>query len=416
MKYSRSGRLVVAAASVALLVAACGGGGSNSSGSTTPTGGTTPGGAAAPSAASGEPIKIGVSLPLSGPAASSSQDYAPIANNQAKLGNATIDGRPVQVILRDDQGSPDGGASAVRQLLDQDKVDVILGTNITAAANTEIPLSTDAKKLQILWSGCPLCGDGTKAPYAFSLEYDRPVQGPAVIDRVKAMGKKKVAILQQDEPTGQDYTNAVTDAANASNGAVTISKVVKFPLTALDLTTQVSQIKADNPDVVYLAVTVPSVMLNVLKAMKEIGYTPPLLSTSALSIDPVTAPYQGDPWTKQWQAAGFSTNAMRPNLTPEVSQYRDLVKKVLDQDPMKFSMNQVIVVQDGFDLVKAAIEGTHSTDGPTLASWIEKNGFKGLRADYTFTDTRHNGLLPKDVGWAAPSTFKDGVYDEATVK
>ena len=67
-----------------------------------------------------------------------------------------------------------------------------------------------------------------------------------------------------------------------------------------------------------------------------------------------------------------------------------------------------MVIQDGFDIVKAAIEGSHSTDGPTMAQWLVTNGYNGIRANYTFTSTRHNGLTPETVGWEQPGTFDDG--------
>jgi hypothetical protein len=64
-------------------------------------------------------------------------------------------------------------------------------------------------------------------------------------------------------------------------------------------------------------------------------------------------------------------------------------------------------------MFKTAVEATHSTDGPTLAKWIETNGHKGLRANYTFTPQRHNGFTANDVGWAQPGTLKDGFLDAA---
>ncbi len=83
--------------------------------------------------------------------------------------------------------------------------------------------------------------------------------------------------------------------------------------------------------------------------------------------------------------------------------------------PVKSVLNQAAVPQDAFDIAKAAIEGTHSTDGPTLAKWLQDNGYKGLRANYTFTATDHNGFEPSDVGWVLPGSFDDGFSTEAPI-
>ncbi len=77
-------------------------------------------------------------------------------------------------------------------------------------------------------------------------------------------------------------------------------------------------------------------------------------------------------------------------------------------------LNPLAAGADWFNVFKAAVEATHSTDGPTLAKWIEGQTFtNGLRAAYTFTPTRHNGFMSDQVGWAQPGTLKDGFLDAA---
>jgi ABC-type branched-subunit amino acid transport system substrate-binding protein len=67
------------------------------------------------------PIKIGVLLPLSGTFVT--PQYLDVVNAMTKVpGNDTIDGRPVQIIAKDDQGNATTGAAATRELLDSDKV------------------------------------------------------------------------------------------------------------------------------------------------------------------------------------------------------------------------------------------------------------------------------------------------------
>ena len=197
------------------------------------------------------PIKIGVMLPASGPFASAAQ-YLQVLNTIPKQpGGGTIDGRPYQFFIVDDQGSATVGGSTTRQLLDSDHVNVIFGTNVTAVANVELPLTTAAKVLQISLSGCPACGDGTTYPYNFSLEFDRPTQGPATITRVKGLGQSSLGILESQDPTSKDYSNAVQTAAKA--GGVTVSKIVPFQPATLDFSNQVSQFKASGTKIVYVA-------------------------------------------------------------------------------------------------------------------------------------------------------------------
>jgi branched-chain amino acid transport system substrate-binding protein len=387
------------------LVAACSSSSKKASTATTaaPSAGTT---ASSAAPANSTPIKIGVMLPLSGALAGTSADYSPMVPLLTKeAGNATIDGRPVQVILKDDSGTAAGAASTARELIDQEKVDVLLGPLYTALAQAVLPLTTAAKMFEIAFTGCPDCGDGTKNPYAFSIEYDRPTQGPATITRLKALGKTKMAMIQSDDVTGQDYATAVSTAA--SSGGASITTTVKFTPNATDLSAQATQLKNSGADVVYVASAVPADIINIVKAMNEISYHPALLGNSALGQAAV-ATAAGTAWAKTFQAAGYGTTDLLPNLSQKSIDFRNTFKQLTGQTTVKNNLNQTMVIQDAFDMVKAAIQGTHSTDGPTLAQWLVTNGFNGIRANYTFTATRHNGLTPETVGWEQPGTFDDG--------
>ena len=112
---------IVCVGVAAALVAGC----SSSKKTTTPSssaaGGASSGAATGGSSSSGggsdkTPIKVGAVLPLSGPLASASVDYQLVIKNLGtKIPNSqTIDGRPVQMVLRDDAGTATGEASAVR--------------------------------------------------------------------------------------------------------------------------------------------------------------------------------------------------------------------------------------------------------------------------------------------------------------
>ena len=93
--------------------------------------------------------------------------------------------------------------------------------------------------------------------------------------------------------------------------------------------------------------------------------------------------------------------------------WHDQMVSLIGAQANTLPLNGLVVIQDAFDMFKAAVEATHSTDGPTLAKWIETNGYQGLRAKFTFTPTRHNGLTSDTVGWAIPGTLKDGFLQAA---
>ena len=104
-------------------------------------------------------------IPTSGPLASAGTVYGAVAKalGTSKLpGTDTIDGRKVEIILRDNQGTGPGAAAATRQLIDQDKVDAIIGPLYTTEALSALPLVKKAGILEFTLTGCPDCGNGAK--------------------------------------------------------------------------------------------------------------------------------------------------------------------------------------------------------------------------------------------------------------
>src|SRR5581483_6600384 len=76
-------------------------------------------------------------------------------------------GRPVQLVVKDDACDPTKGAQNVRELIDQDNVDFIVGSLCSGVIGSQLPISTQAKKLEFVQGILPDAGDATKWPYAF---------------------------------------------------------------------------------------------------------------------------------------------------------------------------------------------------------------------------------------------------------
>src|SRR5215211_9467093 len=95
--------------------------------------------------ASGEPIKIGASLPLTGefsePGKAAKQGYQ-VWEATVNESGGLIDGRPVKMVIKDDQSNQNTIVSDYNALISRDKVDLVLGTfssllNLPASAVAE---------------------------------------------------------------------------------------------------------------------------------------------------------------------------------------------------------------------------------------------------------------------------------------
>jgi branched-chain amino acid transport system substrate-binding protein len=81
--------------------------------------------------AGGEPIKVGASLPLTGefsePGKAAQQGYK-VWEAMVNDSGGLIDGRPVEMVIKDDQSNQNTIVADYNALISQDKVDLLLGT------------------------------------------------------------------------------------------------------------------------------------------------------------------------------------------------------------------------------------------------------------------------------------------------
>ncbi|WP_449392330.1 ABC transporter substrate-binding protein [Eoetvoesiella caeni] len=90
-------------------------------------------------------VKVGLTAPLSGPFAPYGQDQIDGFMLGLEMLNGRLGDQAVTVVKENDQQKPEVGKLAVRKLLNQDKVDVLVGlgaSNIVMAATPDIATSS----------------------------------------------------------------------------------------------------------------------------------------------------------------------------------------------------------------------------------------------------------------------------------
>ena len=99
------------------------------------------------SAAFAEQLKLGVSLPLSGPASLAGTSICEGIEFAVKQANQKggVFGQDVKVFIENDEGNPTKGVTAVRKLIEQDGVVGISGTYVSAVAAAESKVAKEYK-------------------------------------------------------------------------------------------------------------------------------------------------------------------------------------------------------------------------------------------------------------------------------
>ena len=210
--------------------------------------------AAATLAATGafaEDLKVGVVLPLTGGLAPvGKQVQAGIKMYMDKNG-ATVDGKKIDLIIKDDAGVPDNSKRLAQELIVNDKV-AIVGSGITPSAMAIGPLSTQAKTANVVMVSGTSGVINPNNPYMVRTSFTLGQQSGIIAEWAAKNGSKKVAIVQSDWAPGAEATAVFTDAFTKAGGQVV--ETIKVPLANPDFAPFLQRARDANPDSLFVFV------------------------------------------------------------------------------------------------------------------------------------------------------------------
>lgn len=194
-------------------------------------------------------IKVGLWAPLSGPAAllgQSARDGIRVWSEEINS-KGGINGRKIRLIAYDDAGSPQEASAAVRRLIDQDQVFMLLSGSISGATLPVRKLITSSKVpfVSSISSNNNLMDPFSR--YIFRVYANEDAQAAGIVGRMIKDGVKRPAIIY----TSNDY---------GVGGAHVYSRLLKekYNMTSVaderynpgdqDFSAQLLRIKSANPD------------------------------------------------------------------------------------------------------------------------------------------------------------------------
>ncbi len=199
-------------------------------------------------AQSSEPVKVGLLSTLSGPGAGLGVDIRDGFQLAVKLGGDKLGGRAAEVVIADDQASPDVGRQTADRLIKRDKVDFLTGivfSNVMLAVGAP---TFQSKTFYISANAGPSQDAGEQCnPYFFSASWQNDNLHEAVGKTVVDKGFKNVALIAPNYPAGKD---ALTGFKRFYKG--TIASESYTQLNQLDYGAEISQLRATKPDAVYI--------------------------------------------------------------------------------------------------------------------------------------------------------------------
>ncbi len=231
---------------------------------------------------SGQPYKIGVTFPLTGPLADSSLLYIKGAEVAVEeINNAGgVNGHPLQLAVEDSQGTPQAGIAAMRKLVQVDGVQAIL-TIYTNVVTAQIPLAEQVKVPFL----CTVETDAlrNKSPYAFQHAATISNKGRLFAAYWRATKVKKIYGLVVNNSAGP-FFSAIAKGGAAQCGATYEESAYNDGDS--DYRGLVARTKDNHPDCVYVAELGGLSGAQIVRQLREGGVNVPVIMPGIFYDEP----------------------------------------------------------------------------------------------------------------------------------
>jgi branched-chain amino acid transport system substrate-binding protein len=200
-------------------------------------------------AAAQEPLKIGVSIPMTGAGfnAVGREITAAVRLYMAQHGD-TVAGRKIELIVRDDAGVADNARRLVQEMIINDKVEIVC-IGITPTALAIAPLVTQAKIATVVMvSGASITVD--KSPYMVRTGFVLGQSSGIMGEWAAKNGSKRVVTLVNDWAPGVEAETAFKSSFTAGGGEIIES--LRIPLANPDFAPFLQRIRDLGPDTAFI--------------------------------------------------------------------------------------------------------------------------------------------------------------------
>lgn len=343
-----------------------------------------------------EPVKVGFVTVLSGPQATLGQQMRDgFMLGLKQLGNK-LGGRPVEVVVVDDELKPDVAVTKVRALLERDKVDFVVGpvfSNIAMAIYKPV-VDSDTIMISPNPGPAPLAGKACSQNF-FSTAYQNDMPHMAAGAFATQKGIKKLYLLAPNYQAGKD---ALAGVKAGYKGEVVDE--VYTPLGQLDFAAELAKIAEAKPDGIY--VFLPGGMgVNFVKQFRQAGLADKITFISAFTVDESTLPAQQD------AALGFfSGTTWAPGMdNPQNKKFVDAYVAEFNAVPATYAAH----AYDTANLLDSALKATggNTKDKAALRAAIRKADFVSVRGAFKFNT---NGFPIQDYYAAKVVKRPDGKF------
>jgi branched-chain amino acid transport system substrate-binding protein len=337
-----------------------------------------------------DPIKIGLSMSLTGGLAGGGKSALLALEIWRDDINARggLLGRQVQLVSYDDQSSPANVPAIYTKLLDIDKVDFVISSYATNQIAPAMPIVMQRNLLFMA-----LFGTGVNDTFKYD-KYFQILPNGKETRLAPSQGFIETAMTMDPKPqtialVGADAEYAQTVVAGARETVTKLGlKVVydrSYPPTTTDFTPIVRAIQASNPDVVFVA-SYPPDSVGLVRAANEIGLKPKMFGGGMIGL--AFTPIKGQLGPLLNGIVAYDVYVPEPTMKfPGID---DFLKRYQEKaaaqgvDPLGYYLPPYAYAE--MQILADAITKIGNLDQAKLADYMHKTAFKTIVGDVKFAD------------------------------
>src|SRR5215475_10811416 len=371
-------------------------------------------GLAAPAIAANEPIKIGYLPALTGPSSSTGVGI----NRGVQLGVEAINkaggvnGRQLELIVRDTQSDPTKAVNAVSELTQRQKVAMIFGPVNSGEALAATPLIARDKVPMLHPCWVDELIDVKKYPMAYRQPpTNTQIGGGANYYVVDVLKLKKIAVISDTTGYGTASVNTYVPMLKAKGAEVVYTNHIDAANP--DLKPEMLRMQSAGAQAIMPWSVNAGFLSRILNTRGAMNWDVPVVGQTTLGSGQTKALLEKpEYWNKVYSNNFRNCCYVGGKLSPKAAEFVDRLKK----EKVDFAdtlLWWVALGWDGAQMMIQTLKAVGSKADDVVAYWNKVKGWPGIYGTVTWTPEQHNGFPDQEVVMCEVNSLKDGAFNIA---
>ncbi len=372
-------------------------------------------GLAKPAIATNDPIRIGYLPALTGPSSSTGVGISRGTQLAVQEINAAggINGRQLELVVRDTQSDPTKAVNASAELTNQERVQVVFGPLNSGESLAVVPLLARSNTLQMHPCWVDSLVDTQKYPMCFrNAPTNQQIGGAANRYVVEVLNHKKVALISDTTGYGTASVNAYGPMLKAKGADVVYQGNVDAANP--DLKPELLRMQSAGAEAIMPWSVNAGFLSRIINTRGDMGWDVPIVGQTTLGSGQTKALLEKPEYWAKVYPNNFRNVCYTPGgkLPDRTGAFLDRLKSA------KVDMGDTLLwwIALGYDsprLIAEAMKNVGPEPDKVLGYLNQLKGFPGVYGDITFTPDQHNGYPDSEVVMVEANSLKDGAFNLA---